>query len=316
MHNKFNLRLVLPSIGISDAFSPTAADFMGISVEEGLYVSEAFHESSIEVTEDGTKVAASTVVVDLPLERRRRWVSLGPELRREPAAVPRTRELPVRRTAAVLHILPRMMPSIIAVVTIPLCTLPPGGCWVPGAGVRHVVLQGILGRRGGGGAGGVWPTWVLSPERADAGVEKVPPHAAELVQQLTAGDVVGVPQALGLQVLEARGRGGGGRDEGGDGMWKPWNSLLLSSWGMEADSPVMLCSSWLKSQRWAREMGPPPRQRTLMPGSGGGGFLPIEVCGDFLSRMYCVSGEGSSSYLSKGTLSMTMGSASRQEKCT
>jgi len=29
MHNKFNLRSVLPSIGISDAFSPTAADFTG-----------------------------------------------------------------------------------------------------------------------------------------------------------------------------------------------------------------------------------------------------------------------------------------------
>ncbi|KAK0144740.1 putative serpin E3 [Merluccius polli] len=60
MQNKFNLRSVLPSIGISDAFSPTAADFTGISVEEGLYVSEAFHESSIEVTEDGTKAAAAT----------------------------------------------------------------------------------------------------------------------------------------------------------------------------------------------------------------------------------------------------------------
>lgn len=41
-----------------------------------------------------------------------------------------------------------------------------------------------------------------------------------------------------------------------------------------------------------------------------------QVCGDFLSRMYCVRGEGSSSYLSKGTLSITMGSASRQEKRT
>ena len=31
MQNKFNLRSVLPTIGISDAFSPTAADFTGIS---------------------------------------------------------------------------------------------------------------------------------------------------------------------------------------------------------------------------------------------------------------------------------------------
>lgn len=41
-----------------------------------------------------------------------------------------------------------------------------------------------------------------------------------------------------------------------------------------------------------------------------------QVCGDFLSKMYCVSGDGSSSYLSKGTLSITMGSASRQENRT
>jgi len=38
--------------------------------------------------------------------------------------------------------------------------------------------------------------------------------------------------------------------------------------------------------------------------------------GDFLSRMYWVSGEGSSSYLSKGSLSITMGSQSPQEKRT
>lgn len=31
MQNKFNLRSVLPAMGISDAFNPTAADFTGIS---------------------------------------------------------------------------------------------------------------------------------------------------------------------------------------------------------------------------------------------------------------------------------------------
>uniref|UniRef100_A0A8C4ZAS2 Serpin peptidase inhibitor, clade E (nexin, plasminogen activator inhibitor type 1), member 3 n=1 Tax=Gadus morhua TaxID=8049 RepID=A0A8C4ZAS2_GADMO len=69
MQNKFNLRSVLPSVGIIDAFSPTAADFTGISVEEGLYVSEAFHEASIEVTEDGTKAAAATAMVLLKRSR-------------------------------------------------------------------------------------------------------------------------------------------------------------------------------------------------------------------------------------------------------
>lgn len=40
------------------------------------------------------------------------------------------------------------------------------------------------------------------------------------------------------------------------------------------------------------------------------------MCGDFLSKMNWVSGDGSSSYLSKGSLSMTIGSQSTQEKRT
>lgn len=40
------------------------------------------------------------------------------------------------------------------------------------------------------------------------------------------------------------------------------------------------------------------------------------MCGDFLSKTYWVSGDGSSSYLSKGSLSITMGSQSTQEKRT
>ncbi|XP_019960549.1 probable serpin E3 [Paralichthys olivaceus] len=69
MQNKFNLRSVLPAMGISDAFNPAAADFTGISVEEGLYVSDAFHEVRIEVTEDGTKAAAATAMVLLKRSR-------------------------------------------------------------------------------------------------------------------------------------------------------------------------------------------------------------------------------------------------------
>ncbi|CAB1329146.1 unnamed protein product [Coregonus sp. 'balchen'] len=54
MQNRFNLRSVLPSMGVT---------------EEGLYVSDAFHEARIEVTEDGTKAAAATAMVLLKRSR-------------------------------------------------------------------------------------------------------------------------------------------------------------------------------------------------------------------------------------------------------
>ncbi|KAJ8004503.1 hypothetical protein DPEC_G00136950 [Dallia pectoralis] len=69
MQNRFNLRMVLPSMGVSDTFNPMAADFTGTSAEEGLYVSDAFHEARIEVTEDGTKAAAATAMVLLKRSR-------------------------------------------------------------------------------------------------------------------------------------------------------------------------------------------------------------------------------------------------------
>nr|XP_057938647.1 probable serpin E3 [Doryrhamphus excisus] len=69
MHNKFNLRSTLPVMGVGDVFNPTAADFSGISAEESLYVSDAFHDVTIEVTEEGTKAAAATAMVLLKRSR-------------------------------------------------------------------------------------------------------------------------------------------------------------------------------------------------------------------------------------------------------
>uniref|UniRef100_A0A671K7K8 Serpin domain-containing protein n=1 Tax=Sinocyclocheilus anshuiensis TaxID=1608454 RepID=A0A671K7K8_9TELE len=66
MQSRFNLKPVLQSLGISDVFSPSAADFRGIS---GLFVSEAFHEARIEVTEEGTKAASATAMVLLKRSR-------------------------------------------------------------------------------------------------------------------------------------------------------------------------------------------------------------------------------------------------------
>lgn len=41
----------------------------------------------------------------------------------------------------------------------------------------------------------------MPSESADAGVEEVPPHSAELVEQVAAGDVVWIPKTLRLQAL-------------------------------------------------------------------------------------------------------------------
>lgn len=48
----------------------------------------------------------------------------------------------------------------------------------------------------------LWLTWVLPPEITDTSVEQVSPHSAELIQQMAAGDVIGIPEGLRLQVLE------------------------------------------------------------------------------------------------------------------
>ncbi|TRZ02734.1 hypothetical protein DNTS_005420, partial [Danionella cerebrum] len=69
IQSRINLKPVLQSLGVSDIFSPSAADFRGISDGEGLFVSEAFHEAKIEVTENGTKAASATAMVLLKRSR-------------------------------------------------------------------------------------------------------------------------------------------------------------------------------------------------------------------------------------------------------
>ncbi|XP_034160592.2 probable serpin E3 [Pangasianodon hypophthalmus] len=69
LHSQLNLKPVLESLGISDAFNPLAADFRGISDTEGFYVSEAIHKATIDVTEDGTAAAAATAMVLLKRSR-------------------------------------------------------------------------------------------------------------------------------------------------------------------------------------------------------------------------------------------------------
>ncbi|XP_027001229.2 probable serpin E3 isoform X2 [Tachysurus fulvidraco] len=66
LQSRLNLKPVLRSLGISDAFDPFVADFRDT---EGFYVSEAIHQARIDVTEDGTAAAAATAMVLLKRSR-------------------------------------------------------------------------------------------------------------------------------------------------------------------------------------------------------------------------------------------------------
>ncbi|NXF06644.1 OVALX protein, partial [Smithornis capensis] len=61
IEKKYNLTSVLTVLGMTDLFSP-AANLSGISPAESLKVSEAIHEAYMEVTEEGTEAAESSVV--------------------------------------------------------------------------------------------------------------------------------------------------------------------------------------------------------------------------------------------------------------
>ncbi|KAM9710613.1 putative serpin E3 [Menidia menidia] len=69
VQSRFSLRSALPALGISDAFSPTDADFSGICAQDGLFLSDAVHQVSIEVSEDGTQAAAATAMLLLKRSR-------------------------------------------------------------------------------------------------------------------------------------------------------------------------------------------------------------------------------------------------------
>ncbi|NXC09918.1 OVALX protein, partial [Orthonyx spaldingii] len=61
IEEKYNLTSVLTSLGMTDLFSPSA-NLSGISSAESLRLSEAIHQASMEVTEEGTEAGGSEVV--------------------------------------------------------------------------------------------------------------------------------------------------------------------------------------------------------------------------------------------------------------
>ena len=50
-------------MGIIDAFTPGIADFSGMDGTKNLFISNAIHQSYIEVNELGTEAAAATAII-------------------------------------------------------------------------------------------------------------------------------------------------------------------------------------------------------------------------------------------------------------
>lgn len=62
IESKFDLIPTLMSVGIKSIFSPSGADFSGLSRHNNIAVSQVLQKAVIEVTEEGTEAAAATAV--------------------------------------------------------------------------------------------------------------------------------------------------------------------------------------------------------------------------------------------------------------
>ena len=60
--SQFSLASVLKSMGMGDAFSARAADFLGITGSRDLFISAVIHKAYVDVNEEGTEAAAATGV--------------------------------------------------------------------------------------------------------------------------------------------------------------------------------------------------------------------------------------------------------------
>ncbi|XP_008065456.1 serpin B10 [Carlito syrichta] len=60
LEESYDLKSTLSSMGMSDAFSQSKADFSGMSSEKNLFLSNVFHKAFVEINEQGTKAAAGT----------------------------------------------------------------------------------------------------------------------------------------------------------------------------------------------------------------------------------------------------------------
>lgn len=63
LEEKYNLKPVLRSLGMTEAFDEGKADFSGMSSNRDLFLSEVVHKSFVEVNEEGTEAAAATAAI-------------------------------------------------------------------------------------------------------------------------------------------------------------------------------------------------------------------------------------------------------------
>ncbi|XP_015743949.1 serpin B6 [Python bivittatus] len=63
LEEKYDLKPVLRSMGMTDAFDQGKSNFSGMSANSDLVLSEVVHKSFIEVNEEGTEAAAATAAV-------------------------------------------------------------------------------------------------------------------------------------------------------------------------------------------------------------------------------------------------------------
>lgn len=63
LEENYDLKTLLSSMGMPDAFDQNKADLSGMAGNKDLYLSQVVHKSFVEVNEEGTEAAAATAAV-------------------------------------------------------------------------------------------------------------------------------------------------------------------------------------------------------------------------------------------------------------